>query len=55
MRGNHEIRNAYSIGLRDHFDYVGDKTYASLTGETPVSSCWIVEKINRTTIGYIMA
>ena len=22
MRGNHEIRNAYSIGLRDHFDYV---------------------------------
>ena len=29
MRGNHEIRNAYSIGLRDHYDYVGDKTYGS--------------------------
>lgn len=55
MRGNHEIRNAYSIGLRDHFDYVGDKLMPLLTGEIPVSSCWIVEKINRTTIGYIMA
>ena len=55
MRGNHEIRNAYSIGLRDHFDYVGDKTYASFNWGAPVSSCWIVEKINRTTIGYIMA
>ena len=29
MRGNHEIRNAYSIGLRDHYDYVGDRTYGS--------------------------
>ena len=29
MRGNHEIRIAYSIGLRDHYDYVGDRTYGS--------------------------
>ena len=28
LRGNHEIRNAYSIGLRTLFDYVGDKTYS---------------------------
>lgn len=35
MRGNHEIRNAYSIGLREHFDYVGNKTYASFNwGDT---------------------
>lgn len=27
MRGNHEIRNAYSVGLRKHMDYVGGKTY----------------------------
>ena len=39
MRGNHEIRNAYSIGLRDHFDYVGDKTYASFNwGDTRISN-----------------
>ena len=35
MRGNHEIRNAYSIGLRNHFDYVGDKTYGAFSwGDT---------------------
>jgi len=35
MRGNHEIRNAYSIGLREHFDYVGNKTHASFNwGDT---------------------
>lgn len=35
--GNHEIRNAYSIGLRDHFDYVGDKTYGSFNwGDTRI-------------------
>ena len=35
MRGNHEIRNAYSIGLRDHYDYVGDRTYGSFNwGDT---------------------
>lgn len=37
MRGNHEIRNAYSIGLRDHFDYVGDKTYGAFNwGDTRI-------------------
>ena len=37
MRGNHEIRNAYSISLRDHFDYVGDKTYGSFNwGDTRI-------------------
>ena len=37
MRGNHEIRNAYSIGLRDHYDYVGDRTYGSLNwGDTRI-------------------
>ena len=30
-------RNAYSIGLRDHFDYVEDKTYASFNwGDTRI-------------------
>lgn len=27
IRGNHEIRNAYSIQLRELFDYVDDRTY----------------------------
>ena len=37
IRGNHEIRNAYSISLRDHFDYVGDKTYGSFNwGDTRI-------------------
>lgn len=35
LRGNHEIRNAYSIGLRELFDYVGDKTYGAFSwGDT---------------------
>lgn len=35
MRGNHEIRNAYSIGLNDLFDYVGGKTYSAFSwGDT---------------------
>ncbi len=35
LRGNHEIRNAYSIGLRTLFDYVGDKTYSAFSwGDT---------------------
>ncbi|MDR1098431.1 MAG: metallophosphoesterase [Tannerella sp.] len=35
LRGNHEIRNAYSIGLRDLFDYVGNKTYGAFNwGDT---------------------
>lgn len=37
MRGNHEIRNVYSIGLRDHFDYVGNKTYGAFNwGDTRI-------------------
>ena len=37
MRGNHEIRNAYSIGLRDHYDYLGDRTYGSFNwGDTRI-------------------
>lgn len=35
LRGNHEIRNAYSIQLRELFDYVGDKTYGAFNwGDT---------------------
>ena len=35
MRGNHEIRNAYSIQLRELFDYVGNKTYGAFNwGDT---------------------
>ncbi len=35
LRGNHEIRNAYSIELRSLFDYVGDKTYGAFSwGDT---------------------
>lgn len=37
LRGNHEIRNAYSIGLRNLFDYVGDKTYGAFSwGDTRI-------------------
>lgn len=37
LRGNHEIRNAYSIGLRELFDYVGDKTYGAFNwGDTRI-------------------
>lgn len=37
MRGNHEIRNAYSIGLRKHMDYVGGKTYGAFNwGDTRI-------------------
>ena len=57
MRGNHEIRNAYSIGLRDHFDYVGDKTYGSFNwgdtrfvmldcGEDKPDSTWVYYGLN---------
>ena len=35
IRGNHEIRNAYSIGLRNLFDYINDKTYGAFSwGDT---------------------
>lgn len=57
MRGNHEIRNAYSIGLRDHFDYVGGKTYGSFNwgdtrivmldcGEDKPDSHWVYYGLN---------
>ncbi len=37
IRGNHEIRNVYSIGLRKHFDYVGGKTYGAFNwGDTRI-------------------
>lgn len=37
IRGNHEIRNAYSIGLRKHFDHVGGKTYSAFNwGDTRI-------------------
>lgn len=37
MRGNHEIRNAYSIGLQNHYDYVGGRTYGAFSwGDTRV-------------------
>ena len=54
MRGNHEIRNAYSIGLRDHFDYVGDKTYGSFNwGDTRIVMLDCGED-KKTIIGSIM-
>lgn len=57
MRGNHEIRNAYSIGLRDHYDYVGNKTYGSFNwgdtrivmldcGEDKLDSLWVYYDLN---------
>lgn len=37
LRGNHEIRNAYSVGLRKHYDYVGGKTYGAFNwGDTRI-------------------
>ena len=29
IRGNHEIRGAFSVGLNDIIDYVGGKTYCA--------------------------
>lgn len=57
LRGNHEIRNAYSIGLRDHYDYVGNKTYGSFNwgdtrivmldcGEDKPDSHWVYYDLN---------
>lgn len=57
IRGNHEIRNAYSIQLRDLFDYVGDKTYGSFTwkdtrfvildcGEDKPDTTWVYYNLN---------
>ncbi|MDR1200557.1 MAG: metallophosphoesterase [Tannerellaceae bacterium] len=57
LRGNHEIRNAYSIGLRTLFDYVGDKTYGAFNwgdtrivmldcGEDKPDSAWVYYGLN---------
>lgn len=57
LRGNHEIRNAYSIGLRDLFDYVGDKVYGAFSwgntrfvmfdcGEDKPDSTWVYYGLN---------
>lgn len=57
IRGNHEIRNAYSIELRDLIDYVNDKTYNAFTwgdtrfvvldcGEDKPDSTWVYYGLN---------
>lgn len=57
LRGNHEIRNAYSIGLRSLLDYVGDKTYGAFSwgdtrfvmldcGEDKPDSTWVYYGLN---------
>ena len=57
LRGNHEIRNAYSIQLRELFDYVGDKTYGAFNwgdtrfvildcGEDKPDSTWVYYDLN---------
>lgn len=57
LRGNHEIRNAYSIQLRELFDYVGDKTYGAFNwgdtrfimldcGEDKPDTTWVYYNLN---------
>ncbi|RHJ95008.1 endonuclease/exonuclease/phosphatase family protein [Parabacteroides bouchesdurhonensis] len=57
LRGNHEIRDAFSIGLRDLFDYVGDKTYGAFNwgdtrfvmldcGEDKPDTTWVYYGLN---------
>lgn len=57
LRGNHEIRNAYSVGLRDHYDYVGGRTYGAFNwgdtrivmldcGEDKVDDTWVYYGLN---------
>jgi len=57
LRGNHEIRNAYSIGLRELFDYVGGKTYGAFNwgdtrfvmhdcGEDKPDTTWVYYGLN---------
>lgn len=57
LRGNHEIRNAYSIGLRELYDYPGDKTYGAFNwgdarivvldcGEDKLDSHWVYYGLN---------
>lgn len=57
MRGNHEIRNAYSIGLRSLFDYINGTTYGAFSwgdtrfvmldcGEDKPDSTWVYYGLN---------
>jgi endonuclease/exonuclease/phosphatase family metal-dependent hydrolase/Icc-related predicted phosphoesterase len=57
LRGNHEIRDAYSIRLRSLIDYVGDKTYGAFNwgdtrfvlldcGEDKPDSTWVYYGLN---------
>ncbi len=57
IRGNHEIRNVYSIGLRKHLDYVGGRTYGAFNwgdtrfvildcGEDKPDSTWVYYDLN---------
>lgn len=57
LRGNHEIRNAYSIRIRNLFDYVGNKTYGAFNwgdtrfvlldcGEDKPDSTWVYYNLN---------
>ncbi|MEF9950733.1 MAG: endonuclease, partial [Mucinivorans sp.] len=57
MRGNHEIRNAYSMDLTRLFDYVGGKSYGAMSwgdtrivmldcGEDKPDSHWVYYGLN---------
>ena len=57
LRGNHEIRNAYSIQMRELFDYVDNKTYNAFNwgdtrfvtldcGEDKPDSTWVYYNLN---------
>ncbi len=57
MRGNHEIRGAYSIGMRSLFDYINGTTYGSFNmgdtrfvmldcGEDKPDSTWVYYGLN---------
>ena len=57
LRGNHEIRNAYSIRLRDLIDYPGDRTYGAFSwgdtrfvtldcGEDKPDTTWVYYGLN---------
>ena len=64
LRGNHEIRNAYSIQLRELFDYVGDKTYGAFNwgdtrfimldcGEDKPDTTWVYYNLNNYFYSYL--
>jgi len=57
LRGNHEIRNAYSLQLREVIDYIGNKTYGAFNwgdtrfvfldcGEDKPDSTWVYYGLN---------